>query len=201
MKIIGITGSSGSGKSTVCKILEQNYKVKIIDADKVVRRLSKKGSEYLKDIVNKFGQEILDEQGELDRYKLSELIYNDQKKRELLNESTFNYVVKEIKREVEEEKEINTIIIDAPLLFESKLNEICDIVIGVISEKKMQIERIMVRDLITFEQAEKRLEAQQANEFYIQNCDVIIQNNNDFMKIEKRVEMMAKHYNITKKLQ
>lgn len=201
MKIIGITGSSGSGKSTVCKILEQNYKVKIIDADKVVRRLSKKGSEYLKDIVNKFGQEILDEQGELDRYKLSELIYNDEKKRELLNESTFNYVVKEIKREVEEEKEINTIIIDAPLLFESKLNEICDIVIGVISEKKLQIERIMVRDLITFEQAEKRLEAQQTNEFYIQNCDVIIQNNNDFMKIEKRVEMMTKHYNITKKLQ
>ena len=67
MNIIGITGSSGAGKSTICDILKNQYNVKVINADQVAKMLSKKGSIYLKDIEKVFGKEILNENGELER--------------------------------------------------------------------------------------------------------------------------------------
>ena len=78
--IIGITGSSGAGKSTICELLEEKYDVKIINADKIAKKLSKKGTNYIIDIIAKFGKDIVDEDGELKRKKLAEIIYNDPKK-------------------------------------------------------------------------------------------------------------------------
>ena len=78
--IIGITGSSGAGKSTVCEILEEEYQIKVLNADKMAKQLSKKGNEYLTDIITLFGKEILQENGELDRPKLANIIYNNKKK-------------------------------------------------------------------------------------------------------------------------
>lgn len=65
--IIGITGSSGAGKSTICDILKDEYKVKIINADKIAKKLSRKGTNYIIDIIEKFGKDIVDEEGELRR--------------------------------------------------------------------------------------------------------------------------------------
>lgn len=200
MKIIGITGSSGSGKSTVCEILNEKYNVKIIDADKIAKELLTSGTEYYNDVISKFGIEITNGSGEIDRKKLADLIYNDDKKREMLNNSTFYYVVKKIKLRA---KEINSvdIIIDAPLLFESKLDDICNFTIGVIAKESVQIERIIKRDTISKEQACKRLKAQQTNDFYMSKCTEIIENNNEYIETEKQIEEIAKKYNITKKLQ
>lgn len=200
MKIIGITGSSGSGKSTVCEILNEKYNVKIIDADKIAKELLTSGTEYYNDVISKFGRKITDDVGEIDRKKLADLIYNDDKKREMLNNSTFYYVVKKIKLRA---KEINSvdIIIDAPLLFESKLDDICNFTIGVIAKESVQIERIIKRDTISKEQACKRLKAQQTNDFYMSKCTEIIENNNEYIETEKQIEEIAKKYNITKKLQ
>ena len=78
--IIGITGNSGAGKSTVCEILQKRYEAKIINADKIAKELSKKGTSYLAEIVKKFGQEILLENGELNRRKLADIIYHNRKK-------------------------------------------------------------------------------------------------------------------------
>ena len=200
MKIIGITGSSGSGKSTVCEILNEKYNVKIIDADKIAKELLMVGTEYYKDVVSKFGTEITNDVGEIDRKKLANLIYNDDAKRKMLNNSTFYYVVEEIKTRVKETNNID-IIIDAPLLFESKLDNICNLTIGVISKESVQIDRIVKRDSITKEQAYRRLKAQQTNEFYISKCTEIISNNNEYIETEKQIEKIAKKYNITKKLQ
>ena len=77
MKVIGITGSSGAGKSTVCEIIEELYDVCIINADKIAKELSKKGSSYVEGIANIFGKTILTEDGELNRKKLADLIYTD----------------------------------------------------------------------------------------------------------------------------
>ena len=195
--IIGITGSSGPGKSTVCEILEAYYKVTIINADKVARKLSKRGTNYVIDIISKFGKSIVDENGELKRRKLAEIIYNDPKKREELNKCTFKYIKKEIERQIKK-AQTDTIIIDAPLLFESELNKICDKVIGVISNRELQIERIVARDDIDYEDAEKRLNAQQTNEFYMNKCDAIIENNNNLKSIKENVEKIAKTYGIEK---
>ena len=197
--IIGITGSSGAGKSTVCEILEAYYKVTIINADKVARKLSKRGTNYVIDIISKFGKSIVDENGELKRRKLAEIIYNDSKKREELNKCTFKYIKKEIERQIKK-AQADTIIIDAPLLFESELNKICDKVIGVISNRELQIERIVARDDIDYEDAEKRLNAQQTNEFYMNKCDAIIENNNNLKSIKENVEKIAKTYGIEKEV-
>lgn len=200
MKIIGITGSSGSGKSTVCEILNEKYNVKIIDADKIAKELLTSGTEYYNDVISKFGREITDDVGEIDRKKLADLIYNDDKKREMLNNSTFYYVAKKIKLRAKEANNVD-IIIDAPLLFESKLDDICNFTIGVIAKESVQIERIIKRDSISKEQACKRLKAQQTNNFYMSKCTEIIENNNEYIETEKQIEEIAKKYNITKKLQ
>ena len=83
--VIGITGSSGAGKSTVCEILQRKYKAKLISADKIAKNLSQKETAYLTEIVKNFGQEILLENGELNRRKLADIIYNSEEKREILN--------------------------------------------------------------------------------------------------------------------
>ena len=196
--IIGITGSSGAGKSTICETLKENYKVKIINADKIAKKLSKKGTSYIIDIIKKFGKDIVNEEGELKRKKLAEIIYSDPKKREELNSCTFKYIKKEIEKEIKKINEDTIAVIDAPLLFESELNKICDKVIGVISRKELQIERIVARDNIDYEQAEKRLAAQKTNEFYIKNCDDIIENNNNLVNIEKIIQDIMKKYEANK---
>ena len=200
--IIGITGSSGTGKSTICDILKDEYKVKIINADKIAKKLSRKGTNYIIDIIEKFGKDIVDEEGELRRKKLAEIIYTDSEKRKELNECTFKYIRKEIERQIKKEKNSNnnnTIIIDAPLLFECDLDKICDKVIGIISKKELQIERVVARDNIDYDQAEKRINAQATNEFYKDRCDDIIENNNDVFKLERKIKEIANKFNIEKK--
>lgn len=185
--IIGITGSSGAGKSTICDILEDGYDVRVLNADKIAKRLSRKGTNYLLDIIKIFGKDIVDEEGELKRGKLAQIIYSDSKKREELNTYTFKYVRKDIIKQISKIETGTTIVIDAPLLFEAELNKICDKTIGVIAPRELQIERVIARDNIDYEDAEKRLKAQQEDEFYIKSCDFIIKNDNGFTKMEEQI--------------
>lgn len=196
--VIGITGSSGAGKSTICEILERDYNVKIINADKIARKLSRKGTNYVIDIIKIFGKDIVDEEGELKRKKLAEIIYSNDEMRKKLNNSTFKYIKKEIEKQINKLNKNLVAVIDAPLLFESELDKICDKVIGVISNRELQLDRIVARDNIDFEDAEKRLNAQQNNEFYIKKCDDIIANNNNFLYIENIVEEIANKYGLDK---
>lgn len=185
--ILGITGSSGAGKSTVCEILEKKYNSQTINADKIAKQLSKKGTNYLQEIVQNFGNDILLENGELDRRKLANIIYSSSSKRDELNNITFKYIKNEIKSQIQKSKN-NLIAIDAPLLFEANLQELCDKTIAVISEdRELQIQRIIKRDNIDKEHAVARLNAQHLNEFYIQNCDTTLINNET---LEKQIEKL-----------
>ncbi len=192
MKIIGVTGSSGSGKSTVCKILEEKYGAKIIDADKIAKKLSKKGTMYMKSIVEYFGPDIVTKSGALNRKKLADIIYEDDEKREKLNKFTFIYVVDEIKNNINQLTKNELIVIDAPLLFESDLDKVCDFVIGVVAKEEKKIQRICQRDNISEEDALKRLAVQCKDEYLEENADYIIENNSNVSKIEKELEKMGK---------
>ena len=188
MRIIGITGNSGSGKTSICKILigmkqnetDQFYTMPsfILDADEIAREMAVPGKEYFNEIINIFGREILLSNGEINRAKLANIIFADSEKREALNSLTFNYVVKEIKRRVSLSKS-ETVIIDASLLIESKLNEICDIVISVVADEDVKMKRICLRDNIDEDTAKKRIEAQPKDDFYIKNSNYVIVNNGD----------------------
>ena len=151
----------------------------IIDVDEVVKEMSMPGEIYFKEIVKEFGQDILLENGEIDKAKLANIIFTDSEKRETLNSLTFKYVVEEITKRVKLNKN-KTVIIDAPLLIESKLNKMCDIVISVIADEDIKIKRICKRDNIDENTAKKRIEAQPKNDFYIKNSNYVIVNNGDY---------------------
>jgi len=189
MKVVGITGSSGSGKTALSKILLEKEFAKVIDADKVVRELSVPGTEYLNSIRETFGKEVFLENGYLDRKKLASKIYNDKNACDALNKLTFKFVVDEIIKRLEELKiqTVECVAIDAPLLFESNLDKYCDYIISLIADEQTKIKRICKRDNLDEETARKRLQIQQSNEYYIRKSDFIIENSEE-CNLEKEVE-------------
>lgn len=190
--ILGITGSSGAGKSTVCEILERKYSSQTINADKIAKQLSKQGTSYLQEIVQNFGNDILLKNGELDRRKLANIIYSNSSKRDELNNITFKYIKDEIKEQIAK-SDNNIIAIDAPLLLEANLQEICDKTIAVISkDRNLQIKRIIKRDNIDKEHAIARLNAQHPNEFYIKKCDNTLINDET---LEQQIEKLLSSEN------
>ncbi len=191
MKIIGVTGSSGAGKTEACKIIVKNNDAEIIDADEVAKKLSKKGTMYLNSIIDSFGEDIVYKNGALNRKKLANMIYEDDKKREQLNKCTFDYIVQEIQKKINNMNHKQIILIDAPLLFESGLDSICDFVIAIISERDEQIKRICIRDGISQEDAIKRLNAQNTNEFFKENGDIIINNVKTLEELEEEIEKIS----------
>ncbi len=182
MKVIGVTGPSGSGKSTVSEILSKNENVEIIDADEVVRQLSKPGNDYLKAIKNTFGQEVFLDDGNLNRKVLADKIYNDENSKKRLNDLTFKYVVDEILLRLKEnsDKNINISVIDVPLLFEAGLDKYCDFIISVIADEELKIKRICKRDNVDIQTAKSRLNIQHENNFYIEKSDFVINNSENF---------------------
>ena len=192
MKIIGITGNSGSGKSTISKILQGKCNGIIIDADEVAKNMTCSDSKYLQEIANVFGTDVISN-NKLDRKKMADIIFNDKTQKEKMNRITFKYVVDEIKNKIDLAKEqYDCIILDVPLLFESKLNELCDYTVGVIAKEEDKISRICKRDNSNRPNAIQRINSQPSDEFYINNCDYIIDNSNLEEIIEKVNEMLKR---------
>jgi len=181
MKTIGVTGSSGSGKTTVCKILNKRADVEIIDADSISREMQIPGNEYYEKIKERFGDKIILEDGNINREALAMIIYNDDEAREDLNSLTFKYVNMGIKNKIKALNDTNLgyAVIDASLLYESGLDKLCDYVIALISDKKLKIQRICQRDGISPDVAMMRLNIQQDDSFYEDKADILIKNKSD----------------------
>lgn len=192
MITIGITGNSGSGKTTFAKVLAKKMDAIVIDADKIARKTSEKGEEYYNKIVELFGKDIL-KQDEINRKKLAEIIYENEQKREELNLLTNKYVVEKIKKEKEKNKK-NNIIMDVPLLFESKLNEECDVTISLVAKQNIKIKRVTERDNINQNTAKQRLNIQKADEYYVEKSNYIIVNNET--NLEEEAEEFIKTINL-----
>ena len=196
-KVIGITGNSGSGKTTATAILKRLCDAEVIDADKVVRELSVPGTKYLDAIKEKFGESVFLEDDTLNRKALAEKIYNGKEDLEVLNGLTFKYVVEEIKFRIEESKN-EIIVLDAPLLFESGLDENCTAVIGLTAPFEVKVERIVKRDGISEETAYSRINIQAKDEFYLNKADVVIENNNQD-ELEDKLKEALRILNIKEK--
>lgn len=185
MKIIGLTGKSGSGKSTVCDIFRK-YDVPCLDTDLVARTVVEKGKPCLLELVDYFGKEILFCDGTLDRKKLGLIAFSDKEKLKALNKITHKYINEYVNAWISEKKSElkKAVVIDAPTLFESGEDRICDTTVAVISGDKERIERIISRDNITEEYAEKRISAQKDDKFFEERCEHIIYNNGSLSELE-----------------
>lgn len=194
MKIIGLCGGSGAGKTTVSKILER-CGAKLIDTDQVYREVASAGSLCVKELADAFGDDIILPNGELDRKKLASVVYNDSCKREMLNRITHRYIKDETVQRIsayEKDGEL-AVIVDAPLLFESGFDLLCDVKVGVIADEKLRIKRITSRDGITEEHASARIKAQYSDEYIRLRCEYILENNGDFSDVEREaVEIYEK---------
>ena len=174
MRLIGLCGRSGSGKTGFCEIArELGYKV--IDCDKVYAELVSHPSECLLEIRAHFGEEsVID--GRLNRKAVAKIVFSDRKKLELLNAITHKYITERVFEIINSYGENELIILDAPALFESVLDKKCDSIIGIIAPEEDCVERIIKRDSITAEQAGSRLSNQRTNDFIIENSDYIVYN-------------------------
>ncbi len=193
MKIIGLTGGTGSGKGFVSERLKAR-KAYVIDADAVAHEIIEKGRPAYKEIVDYFGSEILDENGNIFRRKLGNIVFSDKDKLAFLNSCTHKYINMEIMRIIEEVKPqtnvYSAIIIDAPLLAEAGLVDICDDIWVVYADSEVRVKRIMERDSISEEQARNRIASQRSWEEYKELGAVIIDNSSDDENVERQLDAL-----------
>lgn len=191
MKVIGITGASGSGKTTISQILNKRQDTKIIDADKMAKQMTGFETEYFEEIKKVFEKdEIILEDGSLNRPKLANLIYNNEENLRKLNSITFKHLIPKIVSEINNvTSDIKIIIIDAPLLFEAGLDKYCDCTVTLYVPDKLKIARICKRDNITENIAKDRLKIQNDNEFYCKKSDYTIVNdeNTTLEELERKI--------------
>ena len=177
MKIIGLTGQTGAGKSTVCKALEKNGYFHV-DADRVYRSLLTPRSELSEKLSKGFGEDILFPDGSLNRKALAKKAFKDPDSTRLLSEITHPAVIQRISEIIKEKEAENCkgVLIDAIGLFESGASEICDFTVSVTAPREIRLKRITERDNISLEDAMLRINAQKDEEFFIKNADVVIRN-------------------------
>ena len=194
MKVIGLTGGTGSGKSVVSKSLAAAGAL-IVDADKIAHEIILKGEPAYQEIIEYYGTGILDEEGSIIRKKLGEIVFNDKEKLAFLNQCTHKYITAEVKKQIAEAKEEGTataIIVDAPLLLEAKLETVCDLVWVVYAEPEVRAQRVMARDGITYELAKARIANQKSWEEYKAAADAVIDNSKDISYLEGQLSEILK---------
>lgn len=173
--LIGLTGSTGSGKSTVAEFFRQNGYI-IIDADKIARQALAKNSSCLKQVCGVFGDDILNPDGDLNRQKLAERAFSSSENTQLLNDIThpwiFLQVLKMCRQNIDSGK--NKLLFDAPVLFESNSDIMCDAVVSVTAPKEVRLERLVKRDGLSEEQIRKRMSVQHDDDYYTSRSDFVI---------------------------
>ena len=190
MKIIGLTGGSGAGKSVVAAELEK-LGAGIVDADAIYRKLCNENLDMLLDLQKAFG-DILTADKKLDRAKLANIVFSDSSKLKKLNEITIFYIKKasDEKFKALKDKGIKIAIYDAPTLFQTGTDAMCDGVIGIIADRNIRIERIIKRDNISEKAAVARIDAQPDDEFYYDRCQYIIKNNVSHETLKNQVKQL-----------
>lgn len=176
MKIIGVTGGIGSGKSKVSEMFE-NFGGRVIDADAISRRIMNAGSPAYCEVLEFFGTEILDENKEINRKKLADIVFGDRKKLEKLNAVTHKYIFEEIRKKIEEYKEEKVVILDVPLLFDEDFTIKYDKSVAVIADEEIRIKRAVMRDNSSSEKIRNRIKNQISDSEYRRLADFIIENN------------------------
>lgn len=184
--IFGITGPTGAGKSTVSDIFRK-LGVYVVDADIIAREVTKKGSECLSEIQNAFGDCVLTDDSELDRKALAQIVFQDKTKLSLLNDITHKYIKKQLENEIKK-SHLDIAAIDGAVIIDSPVMDMCKCLVVVTAQRDTRINRIIERDNIDIDMANKRINSQMSDSQYKQYADFIIENNGDDTALKGCVE-------------
>lgn len=192
--IVGLTGQTGAGKSTVSQTFVQSG-FALIDADRIARLVVEPGKPCLQELFDFFGDGIRNEDGTLHRAALAKIVFTNDKKRESLNAIINPYITEEILARIEHFRQngCKLILLDAPTLFESKASDFCDLILSVIAPPELRLQRIMARDHISETAARERMSAQLDERFFIQHSDYIIRNQSDLEGLRAHAEEVAEN--------
>lgn len=196
MKILGLTGGSGTGKSAACTAFAR-LGCGVIDADATYRTLCDTCEPMLKEIQNVFG-DVFSTDGKLDRKKLGAIVFADAQKLQQLNAITHPYIRQATRDAFAAYSKRGCLlcIYDAPVLFEGQMETLCDKTCAVLATRNTRIARIVARDAITEEYAALRIDAQKDDAFYRERCDYVVQNDADldtlYTQVRKIYEDMVR---------
>lgn len=179
---------SGAGKTTVSEVFKDcGYEV--INCDTVARQVTEKGTACLREIGENF-EGVINPDGTLDRKKLGAVVFSDREKLGKLNGIIYPYITYKVIKMIEN-TDNNYILLDAPTLFESGIDYICDGVVSVVCDRELSVKRIMARDNISQKAAESRLSSQYDKDFYIGKSSFCIENNGTADSLIKKAEETA----------
>lgn len=192
MKIIGLTGPSGSGKSLTAAIF-LTFGVPTVDADAVYHDILARGDACTKELAAAFGLQILDENGLVSRAALANAVFGKPNTPSLLhtlNTITHKYVMSDIKKMLSDmaARGISAALLDAPLLFEANAHTLCDVVIGLLAPYQKRLARIIERDGIDEAAAAKRLAAGKDDTFYRTRCQYILENDGNVEALTDKIK-------------
>ncbi len=189
-KVIGLTGGIASGKSTVSELLSV-FGFKVVDADKAAREAVKKGSKGLAQVREVFGDEAIDENGEMNRRYMGYLVFNHPEKRLELN-AIIHPIVRDIMEEEKQEylKQGYNVIMDIPLLFENELENTVDEVWVVYTSESIQMDRLMQRNNLSLEDAKARVYSQISIDKKSRMADHVIDNLGDKLELKQNLERL-----------
>ena len=196
MKVIGLCGGSGSGKSAVSKLFDK-FNIPSIDTDLVYKEITSSDTECMQALVSAFGKSVQNSDGSLNRNRMRELVFFDSNgydNRMRLNEITHAFVLSETDRRIENysREGREAVIADVPLMFESGFDKKCDILVAVIADDDVRTSRIMNRDDISLEQAKARIASQIPSDELKTRVDYVIENNSDIGYLEKEIDNLYK---------
>ena len=201
--VIGLTGQSGAGKTTVCEVFRREG-FDVINADLISREVMGKGEPCLNELAEAFGKEIILPDGSLDRKKLGEIVFSDRERLRQLDCICYPYIIFRIIKRIEElsAQGSRLIILDAPTLFESNADDLCDLIISVTADEALREKRIILRDNISPEAARKRFESQYSEHFFVSHSDFVIKNNKTpeilAAKAKEAADKIKEYYNAEK---
>lgn len=171
---IGLTGPTGAGKSKAAAVaFELGFRV--IDCDFLARVAVEKGTDGLEAIKKAFGNDVINEDGTLNRKELARKAFSSKENTELLNATLLPHIVKLVKEQAVGDR----VILDAPTLFESGINNMCSTTVAVLADMETRLERITSRDNISEKDALLRISAGKKDDFYINLAEHIVYNNGD----------------------
>lgn len=180
MKVYGITGGAGTGKSEVIKMLQENFGGCVIMSDEVARELMQKGNISYQLIVEYFGRDILMDDGEIDRKKLADHVFNNKEALEKLNSMTHPYVKDEIRKliaEAEASGEFRFVALESAILLECGYEDICDEFWYVYTKPEIRRQRMKETRNYSDEKVDSVMRNQQPDEVFFEQCSFVIENN------------------------